>query len=118
MLSIDLKCATPLEVFAYLSYTESINDDNWESNKIIDSNFKQLFNSGALNVDSLSDFTDKMLNIYNAIAEATNKLKDSQSQFNINVDFGFYKKSLTKAYIEKCLKTYENILMAIGSDES
>ncbi|SDI52213.1 hypothetical protein SAMN05421493_11718 [Pseudobutyrivibrio sp. 49] len=116
--SIDLKCATPLEVFAYLSYKESIDDANWESTNNIDSNFKLLFDSGALNVDSLSDFTDKTLNLYTAIKDTTKKLTNSQPYLNKNIDFEIYKKNLTKEYIEKCLKLCENILMAIDSDES
>ncbi len=116
--SVDLQHATPAEIFAYLSYTESLTDDSWESNYSYDTTFRQIYNSGVFDLDSISDLTEKSYSLTSVINEAKQKMSMLEVNEKQAVDFSFYKRTFTKKYIEKCISEYEKLLYSLDSEIS
>ena len=116
--SIDLSNATAVELFAYYSYKNSLNNDGWENKYNCNSEFSDILASGAFQFESLNDFSEKKYDLISLV----NKAKDivlcnlSGEKGNDNM-LDFIKLNYTKDYMERLVKSYDEIIFSINSNK-
>ncbi|MBR5648591.1 hypothetical protein [Pseudobutyrivibrio sp.] len=117
--SIDLKNATPLELFAYYAYMDSLKNDKWYQSYNQNQTFTELFLSGAFEIESLSEFTDKQVNLLEVTQKAKEILLDKlDSERGEDINLGEIGKSYSRDLLKKWLMTYDEIIFSLGEDES
>ncbi len=117
--SVDLKNATPLELFAYYAYMDSLKNDKWYQSYNQNQTFTELFLSGAFEIESLSEFTDKQVNLLEVTQKAKEILLDKlDSEKGEDINLGEIGKSYSRDLLKKWLMTYDEIIFSLGEDES
>ncbi len=117
--SVDLKNATPLELFAYYAYMGSLKNDKWYQSYNQNQTFTELFLSGAFEIESLSEFTDKQVNLLEVTQKAKEILLDKlDSERGEDINLGEIGKSYSRDLLKKWLMTYDEIIFSLGEDES
>lgn len=116
--TVDLKNATPIELFAYESYMTSKDKENWEQEYNNNSNFKKLFRTGAFEISNVEDLATKKYNLKDVVEKAKsilqevkeNNSKPESLREQLTVNF-------TDKYIDECLEIFDKILESLSDDE-
>ncbi|SFO33078.1 hypothetical protein SAMN04487831_12016 [Pseudobutyrivibrio sp. UC1225] len=115
--SIDLKKATPIELYAYFSYYDSKSNEDWYNDYNYDSTFRRIYNSNAFELEGIEDFTDKQVNLFDVLTKAkAGIISQEDSAIKGKLDFSKYLNAYTKKYIERCLEIYDEILTRLGEE--
>ncbi len=116
--TVDLKNATPIELFAYESYMTSKDKENWEQEYNNNSNFKKLFRTGAFEISNVEDLATKKYNLKDVVEKAKsilqevkeNNSKPESLREQLTINF-------TDKYIDECLEIFDKILESLSDDE-
>lgn len=122
--NIDFKNATPVEIFAYLGYSSAMQKDGWEKDYNYAYAFNMLMDSGVMDIDSFSDFTDKTFNLLEVTRKAKEEMEKRVKEGGVDrrgqkfeVEWPQEVIEELRQYFKKCIETFDDLLLAIGDSE-
>ena len=121
---IDYKNMTPVEMFAYLTYSDYMNKDSGEIVYEDESRFNMLMDSGVMDIESFSDFTDKTFNLLEVTRKAKDEMEKRVKEGGVDrrgqkfeVEWPQEVIEELRQYFQKCIETFDDLLLAIGDSE-
>lgn len=121
---IDYKNMTPVELFAYLTYSDYMNKGSGEMVYGFEGRFNMLMDSGVMDIESFSDFTDKTFNLLEVTRKAKDEMEKRVKEGGVDrrgqkfeVEWPQEVIEELQQYFKKCIETFDDLLLAIGDNE-